>query len=91
MKMKTIVRFAKAGPRRYLRPIPDLKDDSLYGRLVKVTAYSPAGERYVFVGRVGRYPGKPQYGYVIYVSRRRFPVLDKFLGEGWEAEVEVIQ
>ncbi len=89
--MKMLVRFSKAGPRYYLRPIPDLKDDSLYGRLVKVVVYSPAGERYTFIGRVGKYPGKPQYGYVIYVSRRRFPVLDKFVGEGWEAEVEVIQ
>jgi hypothetical protein len=89
--MKMLVRFSKAGLRYYLRPIPDLRNDELYGRLVKVTVYSPAGERYTFIGRVGKYPGKPQYGYVIYVSRRRFPVLDKFLGEGWEAEVEVIQ
>ena len=91
MNMKIVVRFSKAAGRRYLRPIPDLKDDSLYNKQVRVTAFSPAGERYVFIGRVGRYPGKPQYGYVIYVSRRRFPVLDKFVGEGWEAEVEVIQ
>jgi hypothetical protein len=89
--MKTIVRFAKAGPRRYLRPIPDLKDDGLYGKQVKVTVYSPVGERYTFIGRVGKYPGKPNYGYVIYVKRRQFPYFDKFLGETWEAEVELMQ
>jgi hypothetical protein len=91
MKMKMIVRFAKAGPRYYLRPIPDLKDDSLYGRLVRVTAYAPAGERYVFVGRVGKYPGNPRYGYVIYVRRRSFPDFLKFLGQAWEAEIELVQ
>jgi len=89
--MKMLVRFSKAGPRYYLRPIPDLQDDSLYGKLVKVTVYSPAGERYGLVGRVGKYPGKPRYGYVIYVSRRRFPMLNRLVGEVWEAEVEVIQ
>jgi hypothetical protein len=88
--MKMYVRFSKAGPRRYLRPIPDWKDNSMEGKLVKVTVYSPAGERYIFVGRVGKYPGKPQYGYVIYVSRRRFPIVEEFLGQVWEAEVEAI-
>jgi hypothetical protein len=88
--MKIVVRFAKAGQRRYLRPIPDLKDDGLYGRQVKVTVYSPAGERYVLLGRIGKYPGKKDYGYVIYVRRRQFTFFDKFLGETWEAEVEVM-
>ena len=88
--MKMLVRFAKAGQRRYLRPIPDLRDESLYGRQVKVTVYSPAGERYVLLGRIGKYPGKPTYGYVIYVMRRQFPSFDKFLGETWEAEIEVM-
>ncbi len=89
--MKIVVRFAKAGARRYLRPIPDLKDDSLYNKQVKVTVYSPAGERYVLLGRIGKYPGKPRYGYVIYVRRRQFPSFDKFLGETWEAEIEVVE
>jgi hypothetical protein len=88
--MKIVVRFSKAGGRRYLRPIPDLKDDSIYNRQVRVTAISPAGERFVFVGRVGRYPGRPQYGYVIYVMRRQFPIFDKFLGQVWEAEIELL-
>jgi hypothetical protein len=89
--MKMLVRFAKAGQRRYLRPIPDLKDDSLYNKQVKVVVYSPAGERYMFIGRVGKYPGKTHYGYVIYVMRRQFPSFDKFLGETLEAEIEVVQ
>jgi hypothetical protein len=89
--MKIVVRFAKAGPRRYLRPIPDIRDDALYDKQVKVAVYSPAGERYMFIGRIGKYPGKPNYGYVIYVRRRQFPTFDKFLGETWEAEVEVMR
>jgi hypothetical protein len=89
--MKIVVRFSKAGGRYYLRPIPDLKDDSLYNKQVRVTAFSPGGERYVFIGRVGKYPGKKDYGYVIYVMRRQFPSFVKFLGEAWVAEVEVIQ
>jgi hypothetical protein len=90
MKMKIVARFSKAAGRRYLRPIPDLKDDSLYNKQVRVTAFSPGGERYVFIGRIGRYPGKKDYGYVIYVMRRQFPAFDKFLGETWEAEIEVM-
>jgi hypothetical protein len=89
--MKMLVRFSKAGPRYYLRPIPDLRNDELYGKQVRVVVYSPAGERYTFIGRVGKYPGKPAYGYVIYVKHRQFPSFDKFLGETWEAEVEVVQ
>jgi hypothetical protein len=89
--MKMLVRFAKAGQRRYLRPIPDLKDDSLYNKQVLVTVYSPGGDRYVLLGRVGKYPGKPQYGYVIYVKRRQFPSFDRFLNETWEAEIKVVE
>jgi hypothetical protein len=89
--MKMLVRFAKAGQRRYLRPIPDLRIDDMYNKQVLVTVYSPAGERYTFIGRVGKYPGKPQYGYVIYVKRRQFPSFDKFLGETWEAEIKVVE
>jgi len=44
----------------------------------------------VFIGRIGKYPGKTHYGYVIYVMRRQFPIFDKFLREAWEAEIEVM-
>jgi hypothetical protein len=74
----------------FLRPNPPVSDTSLLGRRVSLRVLSPRDlEGMVLIGTWGRYPGKPQLGLVIALSRRWYLAdLEPFRGRTLRVRLE---
>jgi hypothetical protein len=76
--------------RLFLKPNPPVKDESLLGRRVSLRVLSPRDlEGVVILGTWGRYPGKPELGLVITLSRRWYLAdLEPFRGRTLRVKLE---